>query len=174
MSSPNHQSLNRQVAHAQCIWVLRKCFSSRYVVCTCTYFISSESAVISILIYLCLHIQNIYTYIYIVCVYLQLNLPCTHVDFHSISGYLQPLCFSQKPRAPVRGGASYYSKAPSAVPKIKEALNFMRNHSFEVPFIANYRKEYVEPELDVHDLWTIWQSDEKVCPAHTLMVHVYI
>ena len=48
------------------------------------------------------------------------------------------------------------------MPKIREALNFMRNHSFEVPFIANYRKEYVEPELDVHDLWTIWQSDEKV------------
>lgn len=84
--------------------------------------------------------------------------------------YLQPLCFSQKPRGPVRGssGASYYSKAPSAVPKIKEALNFMRNHSFEVPFIANYRKEYVEPELDVHDLWTIWQSDEKVCPVLTV------
>ena len=49
------------------------------------------------------------------------------------------------------------------MPKIREALNFMRNHSFEVPFIANYRKEYVEPELDIHDLWTIWQSDEKVC-----------
>ena len=48
------------------------------------------------------------------------------------------------------------------VPKIKEALNFMRNHSFEVPYIANYRREYVEPELDVHDLWKIYQWDEKV------------
>ena len=38
----------------------------------------------------------------------------------------------------------------------------MRNHSFEVPFTANYRKEYVEPELDLQDLWKIWQSDEKV------------
>ena len=38
----------------------------------------------------------------------------------------------------------------------------MRNHSFEVPFIANYRREYVEPELDRQDLWKIWQSDEKV------------
>ena len=48
------------------------------------------------------------------------------------------------------------------VPKIKEALNFMRNHSFEVPYIANYRREYIEPELDVHDLWKIYQWDEQV------------
>ena len=48
------------------------------------------------------------------------------------------------------------------VPKIKEALNFMRNHSFEVPYIANYRREYIEPELDIHDLWKIYQWDEKV------------
>ena len=39
----------------------------------------------------------------------------------------------------------------------------MRNHFFEVPFIANYRKEYVKPELDLYDLWKIWQWDEKVC-----------
>ena len=71
---------------------------------------------------------------------------------------LQPLSFSQKPRSTTGRGSSggAFSKPPSAVPKIREALNFMRNHSFEVPFIANYRKEYVEPELDVHDLWTIW------------------
>lgn len=39
----------------------------------------------------------------------------------------------------------------------------MRNHFFEVPFIANYRKEYVKPELDLYDLWKIWLWDEKVC-----------
>lgn len=38
----------------------------------------------------------------------------------------------------------------------------MRNHFFEVPFIANYRREYVEPELDIFDLWKIWTWDEKV------------
>ena len=38
----------------------------------------------------------------------------------------------------------------------------MKKHSFEVPFIANYRREYVEPELDVHDLWKILRCDEKV------------
>lgn len=54
-----------------------------------------------------------------------------------------------------------YGKPQSAVPKIKEALNFMRNHFFEVPFIANYRREYVEPELDIFDLWKIWTWDEK-------------
>jgi transcription elongation factor SPT6 len=51
----------------------------------------------------------------------------------------------------------------STVPKIKEALNFMKKHSFEVPFIANYRREFVEPELDVHDLWKVLRFDEKVC-----------
>ena len=53
-------------------------------------------------------------------------------------------------------------KPPSVVPKIKEALNFMRNHFFEIPFIATYRREYVEPELDTQDLWKIYSWDEKV------------
>ena len=53
-------------------------------------------------------------------------------------------------------------KPPSVITKIKEALNFMRNYFFEVPFIATYRKEYVEPDLDVNDLWKIWTWDEKV------------
>ncbi len=33
---------------------------------------------------------------------------------------------------------------------------------FQVPFIAFYRKEYVEPELNINDLWKVWQWDEKV------------
>ena len=33
---------------------------------------------------------------------------------------------------------------------------------FQVPFIAYYRKEYVEPELKIEDLWRVWQFDEKV------------
>ena len=53
-------------------------------------------------------------------------------------------------------------KPPSVITKIKETLNFMRNYFFEVPFIATYRKEYVEPDLDVSDLWKIWIWDEKV------------
>lgn len=52
-------------------------------------------------------------------------------------------------------------KAYTAVPKIREALKFMRNHQFEVPFIAFYRKEYVEPELNINDLWTVYKWDEK-------------
>jgi hypothetical protein len=54
-------------------------------------------------------------------------------------------------------------KGPSTVEKIREALNFMRNQQFEVPFIAFYRKEYVEPELNINDLWRVWHFDEKVC-----------
>jgi len=55
-----------------------------------------------------------------------------------------------------------YRPQHTTVPKIKEALNFMKNHSLEVPFIATYRREYVEPELNVHDLWKILHLDEKV------------
>ena len=32
-----------------------------------------------------------------------------------------------------------------------------------MPFIANYRKEYIEPELNIEDLWKVWAWDEKVC-----------
>ena len=38
----------------------------------------------------------------------------------------------------------------------------MRNQQFEVPFIAFYRKEYVETELLITDLWQVFQWDEKV------------
>ncbi|XP_057216695.1 transcription elongation factor SPT6 isoform X2 [Triplophysa rosa] len=61
-----------------------------------------------------------------------------------------------------RGTTTNFSrKGPSTIAKIKEALNFMRNQHFEVPFIAFYRKEYVEPELNINDLWKVWQWDEK-------------
>uniref|UniRef100_A0A146LTI5 Transcription elongation factor SPT6 n=1 Tax=Lygus hesperus TaxID=30085 RepID=A0A146LTI5_LYGHE len=54
-------------------------------------------------------------------------------------------------------------KDPSTVGKIKKALDFMRNHQFEVPFIAFYRKEYVLPELNVNDLWRVYKFDAKWC-----------
>lgn len=34
--------------------------------------------------------------------------------------------------------------------------------TFQVPFIAFYRKEYVEPDLMMNDLWKVWAWDEKV------------
>ena len=37
----------------------------------------------------------------------------------------------------------------------------MRNQHFEVPFIAFYRKEYVQPDLTVNDLWRVYKFDEK-------------
>ena len=33
----------------------------------------------------------------------------------------------------------------------------------QIPYIANYKKEYVEPELELYDLWRIWSWDEKWC-----------
>ena len=50
----------------------------------------------------------------------------------------------------------------STMYKIKKALDFMRNQSLEVPFIAFYRKEYVSPELTLSDLWKVYKYDEKV------------
>lgn len=54
-------------------------------------------------------------------------------------------------------------KEPQTVEKIKKALDFMRNHHFEVPFIAFYRKEYVLPELNINDLWRVFKYDAKWC-----------
>ena len=52
-------------------------------------------------------------------------------------------------------------RSSRTIDKIQEALKFMRNQQFEVPFIAFYRKEYVEPELNINDLWRIYSWDEK-------------
>ncbi|XP_055514099.1 transcription elongation factor SPT6 isoform X2 [Leucoraja erinacea] len=60
-----------------------------------------------------------------------------------------------------QGISNFSRKGPATIQKIKEALNFMRNQHFEVPFIAFYRKEYVDPELNINDLWKLWQWDEK-------------
>lgn len=59
------------------------------------------------------------------------------------------------------------SKEHSAVEKIQKALDFMRQQSLEVPFIAHYRKEYVQPELNTNDLWRIYEYDEKWCKLQT-------
>lgn len=54
-------------------------------------------------------------------------------------------------------------KPSSAIGKIKQALEFMRNQQLEVPFIAFYRKEYVQPELNMSDLWKVYNFDSKWC-----------
>lgn len=54
-------------------------------------------------------------------------------------------------------------KPSTAIAKIKQALDFMRNQQLEVPFISFYRKEYVQPELNVDDLWKVFKFDAKWC-----------
>lgn len=54
-------------------------------------------------------------------------------------------------------------KGPQTVGKIRKALDFMRNQHLEVPFIAFYRKEYVQPELNINDLWKVYKYDAKWC-----------
>lgn len=39
---------------------------------------------------------------------------------------------------------------------------FFLNNALQVPFIAFYRKEYVESCLVINDLWKVYQWDEKV------------
>lgn len=58
-------------------------------------------------------------------------------------------------------------KGPQTVGKIKKALDFMRNQQLEVPFIAFYRKEYVQPELNINDLWKVYKYDAKWCQLKT-------
>ena len=64
-------------------------------------------------------------------------------------------------------------KSHSAIPKIKEALNLIKNHFFEVPYIATYRQEYIEPDLDQQDLWKILKWDEKVCVVLIIIAYHY-
>jgi transcription elongation factor SPT6 len=54
-------------------------------------------------------------------------------------------------------------KPATAIGKIKQALDFMRNQQLEVPFIAFYRKEYVQPELNINDLWKVYKYDARWC-----------
>ena len=44
---------------------------------------------------------------------------------------------------------------------------------FKVPFIAFYRKEYVDPELNINDLWRIFQWDEKVKFYLNFKLYIY-
>lgn len=58
-------------------------------------------------------------------------------------------------------------KGPQTIGKIRKALDFMRNQQLEVPFIAFYRKEYVQPELNINDLWKVYKYDAKVPTSFT-------
>lgn len=59
------------------------------------------------------------------------------------------------------------SKPKSVLMNIREVLQFIRNDSLEVPFIAHYRKEYFQPDLNVDDLWLIFRWDEKWCSFYS-------
>lgn len=51
----------------------------------------------------------------------------------------------------------------NTITKIIDALQFIRNELLEVPFIAFYRKKYVQPELNISDLWKIYDYDASWC-----------
>ncbi|CAB3402517.1 unnamed protein product [Caenorhabditis bovis] len=56
-------------------------------------------------------------------------------------------------------------KKEEIISSIREVLRFIRvkNNSFEVPFIAFYRKECIDQRLNMNNLWTVYDFDEKWC-----------
>ncbi|KAH8236737.1 hypothetical protein KR026_009703 [Drosophila bipectinata] len=63
-----------------------------------------------------------------------------------------------------KGGNRKNLRMPeTAISKIKQTLDFIRNQHMEVPFIAFYRKEYVKPELNIDDLWQVYYFDGRWC-----------
>lgn len=70
--------------------------------------------------------------------------------------------FCKGPISHQSDGDASRKKGPQTVPKIKKCLEYIRCEHFEVPFIAFYRKEYTQPELNINDLWKIYKFDEKV------------
>lgn len=79
----------------------------------------------------------------------------------------KPSISNQNPSADEWGTNERERKPPSCIGKIKQALDFMRNQQLEVPFIAFYRKEYVQPELNIDDLWKVYKYDSKWCQLLT-------
>ncbi|KJE95186.1 hypothetical protein CAOG_08908 [Capsaspora owczarzaki ATCC 30864] len=49
--------------------------------------------------------------------------------------------------------------AATMKPKIQAALDLIRNQGMEVPFIAKFRKEYIETEIQTPELWKIYAQD---------------
>lgn len=76
-------------------------------------------------------------------------------------------------KPPISSQESYSRKSHSAVAKIKQALDFMRNQHLEVPFIAFYRKEYVQPDLNINDLWKVYKFDSKWCQLNARKTNLY-
>ncbi|XP_047991435.1 transcription elongation factor SPT6 [Leguminivora glycinivorella] len=77
--------------------------------------------------------------------------------------YKQAFCKPPVSKADSQESRERTRRGPSTVVKIRQALDFMRNQTLEVPFIAFYRKEYVQPELSINDLWKVYKYDAKWC-----------
>ncbi|VDN09930.1 unnamed protein product, partial [Dibothriocephalus latus] len=52
-------------------------------------------------------------------------------------------------------------KSPAVSDKIFQVLKLLKESLSEVPFITFYRKEYIEKDLNINDLWRIYEYDEK-------------
>jgi transcription elongation factor SPT6 len=47
------------------------------------------------------------------------------------------------------------------LPKIQKVLEFLRVHHLEIPYIYTYKKGFYAPDLNLVDLWEIYEWDEK-------------
>ena len=56
--------------------------------------------------------------------------------------------------------------------KIRKVVSFIREDNLEVPFIGQYKKEIIRPDIDGSDLWSIYQLDEKFCRMYERKKHL--
>ncbi|KAF7990730.1 hypothetical protein HCN44_000535 [Aphidius gifuensis] len=109
------------------------------------------------------------------------SVPITPVDKYSNELDLESKWIYQhafkKPTISIQDDIKKYTlKGPKTIEKIKNALNFIRNESLEVPYIAYYKKDYVLPELDQNDLWRVYKFDAKwsqLCQRKNSLLKLY-
>lgn len=99
------------------------------------------------------------------------KLPKDSPELEEESEWIFRHAFCKGPISNQPDGEAGRKKGPQMIPKIKKCLEYIRCEHFEVPFIAFYRKEYTQPELNINDLWRIYKYDEKVNNA-MIAVHL--
>nr|CAD2207292.1 unnamed protein product [Meloidogyne enterolobii] len=108
------------------------------------------------------------------------KIPVTEIDDHDLqleALWILEFAFkaqtlSQQYLQAWKGTLEVNTAEEEAPEKIREAIRFIRIQLFEVPFIAFYRKEYVESSLLMPDLWKVYQFDEKWCRLQMRKVRI--
>ena len=95
--------------------------------------------------------------------------PCNEVEIRQEAQWIYKNLYSidmitRQEKINSTGRSPFGGRKPESVLcDIVDVLNFIRNDSLEVPFIAFYRKDYFSNDTNIHDLWLIYRWDEKWC-----------